>query len=100
MPDTPERDVVREARELLSKATPGPWGVLPSNNSTLAHVETQEGTTAEQGQGFTVCSIPKKRINDAELIARAPELLAALCDEVERLREENRQLYKQAYSED
>lgn len=25
MPNTPERDVVELARELLSKATPGPW---------------------------------------------------------------------------
>lgn len=84
--ETTEPDLVTEVEGLLAKVTPGPWGVLPSNNGTLAHVETQEGTTAEQGQGFTVCSIPKKRIHDANLIAAAPELLRRLVEEVKRLK--------------
>lgn len=49
--------------------TPGPWDVLESNCSNLAHVEAADG--------FAVCSIPKKRLADAFLIAAAPDLLAA-----------------------
>lgn len=57
--------------EAARAATGGPWGVFPSNSGNLARVETQGETTAEQGQGFTVCAIPKTRTNDAEFIAAA-----------------------------
>lgn len=81
-----DESAVSEIEARMNAATPGPWGVLPSNNSSLAHVETQEGTAAEQGQGFTVCSIPKKRIDDAEFIAHAREDIPALCATVKHLR--------------
>jgi hypothetical protein len=49
--------------------TPGPWQVMDSK--TLLHIERQE-------DGVHVCSMPKIRMADAQLIAAAPDLLAAL----------------------
>lgn len=66
-----EMITLEQIKARRAKITSPPWGVLPSNNSNLAHVETQEGRENVE-QGFSVCSIPKKRIDDAEFIANAP----------------------------
>jgi len=58
----------------IKNATPRPWGVM--YGKTLMHIETAnlgDGTPC----GMPVCSIPKKREADADLICRAVNLLAA-----------------------
>jgi hypothetical protein len=54
--------------------TPGPWNVMMAR--TLNHVETDASAPVA---GVAICSLPKKQIADALLIAAAPDLLAA-CD--------------------
>lgn len=94
-----ERSVVAEARALLSVATPGPW-----------EVTEYRGQNASPGQELAVCALgdPRSyqkpdgtwhgciiargmdgptREPNAALIAAAPRLLAALCDEATALRE-------------
>lgn len=55
--------------------TPGPWTVM--EGKTLLHVETANLNDGKPC-GMPVCSIPKKRYEDARLIAAAPELLQRL----------------------
>ena len=80
-------DAVARARELLAKATPGPWEerrhhFMDGEWMESSVVPVEDGDFRE-GDGDCV------RINsctaDAELIAAAPTLLAELADEVERL---------------
>jgi len=44
--------------------TPLPWNLLPSNASNLVHIEAE-------ANGAQVCSMPKKRMQDAEFIYHA-----------------------------
>lgn len=53
--------------------TPGPWTVQESK--TLLHVETRDSPA---GDGVHVCSVPKGKAADANLIAEAPAMLEAL----------------------
>lgn len=104
MPTNPTEqvDAVKEARELLAIATPGPWKVYSDSRPdivTLANVNS--GYMSERhllsmdkygeawGQDF-------ENENDANLIARAPELLKTLADEVERLRQQVKQMERDA----
>lgn len=80
-------DPVAEARELLAAATPGPWQFEESGNSECGDGCCWEwwGNRVLGGDSIVVeydglCEA------DADLIAAAPTLLAALADEVERLR--------------
>jgi NTP pyrophosphatase (non-canonical NTP hydrolase) len=80
----PQGIAFSEARALLANATPGPW---PSDYvyEAIRHVARNcdfitSGTDPDFGWD---------RYSDSPLIAAAPRLLAALVDEVERLREEN-----------
>lgn len=82
---TSSTDIVSEARELLAnipawKLTAVEWGnemrigyYEHGSRFTIAKVHTFEGPTIDKPM--------------ADLFARAPELIKALCDEVERLRE-------------
>ncbi|NIR31682.1 MAG: hypothetical protein GWN84_20695 [Gammaproteobacteria bacterium] len=90
-----DKDPVAEARALLEKATPGPWEISPMRADV--RVCAMEG-------GRCICCLAlmgnvdadgewdeetlRQWRSDARLIAAAPTLLAALCDEVERLRGE------------
>ena len=60
--------------------TPGPWTVQESK--TLLHIETRDSPV---GDGVHVCSVPKAHAADADLIAAAPAMLAALEAECEWL---------------
>lgn len=77
-PDMWPRDPVAETRELLADATPGPWEIIGGGEYI-----TPVGIMVAPDDGG-VWGV------DAELIAAAPRLLAALADEVERLRENPR----------
>lgn len=99
LPDRPAttttEDPVKRARELLSKATPGPWKAQRNARlEIISSIEPFEGC----GWGQAVAHIYRAgkmngtpyrmpAIANAELIAAAPELLTALADECERLRE-------------
>lgn len=65
-------DAATRARELLDKATPGPWVA----DGLEGNLDAPSGRVAE----VILWGEP-----DAELIAAAPTLLAELADEVERL---------------
>lgn len=87
-----DKDLVVEARELLAKATAGPWEA-PHLWDASGLVDNAVRHAPRAGERWktdtpTVCTFPRdeqpNRAN-AELIARAPELLPALCDEVQRL---------------
>lgn len=98
-------DLVKEARELLAKATPGSWSL--TNDGTYIRPDCLRNTKplVDPAKGMpawpAICSVtpwPQDRWNvlgieeslgNAVLIARAPELLSALCDEVEELRRRN-----------
>ena len=72
-PDTAA--LVGEARELLAKATPGPWLVGYSvTEGDVWRLYAAERDIAESDNQA-----------DAALIARAPTLIAQLCSEIERL---------------
>jgi hypothetical protein len=89
-PTAAAADALAVAREVMRlhalSITKGPFGVMPSEASSLAHIETQEGCPGVQG--FAVCSVPKKRVADAEFIAAAlnaaPLLAAALLAQHEK----------------
>jgi len=75
-------DPVDEARRLLAEATPGPWEAVTSGPREWlieAGRETHRGSPIHHARVLST-------VADAALIAAAPTLLAALCDEVERLR--------------
>lgn len=83
------KDPVQEARELLARATPGPWAVWDSCSWR------RTGTKEPFADGNVICPITQSdghpdllaKREDLELAARAPELLRLLADECERLRE-------------
>lgn len=77
-------DVVREARELLRKITPD-WRLQHSPDTDICKILVGN----DRWKDFNH-HLPE----NAALIARAPRLISALCDEVERLRKENEQLRK------
>lgn len=77
---TPERE--REARARLRAATPGPWTYIAAK--TLIHVETDIDNP--HGAGRPVCSIPKSRERDADLLMHTPTDLQDALAEIERLR--------------
>lgn len=86
-----ERDIVAEARELLSAATPEPWRAVAYVGKEPRHITAGKFTeetpiaTPENPNGLVAfADLP----TNAQLIARAPELLRALADEVERLRKQ------------
>ena len=71
MSEESKDDVVKEARELLMGVTPWPW------------FDFDAGAWLQE---------PKRLLSnfaDSVVIARSPELLSALCDEVEELRRRN-----------
>ncbi len=65
-----------KTKTLLETATARPWDVM--EGKTLLHIET-----ANLGDGkpcgMPVCSIPKKRMEDAQLIVQAVNEYEALC---------------------
>lgn len=88
-------DLVSRARELLAKITPGPWRAdwedaddwwcitaQPTGGMVCPEVTTVQGTEP-----------------DAEFIAAAPDLIAGLLDEVERLQRDGQDTAKQAIAE-
>lgn len=58
------------------KHTPGPWWWVEGR--TLLHIETALGHP--DGQGRHICSVPKRDKANADLLAVAPDMLAALED--------------------
>ena len=98
-----QTDIVSEARELLSGITPGQWRnerqVVADENSIVVGTETYNwrfvahtnSDTDEAGEETPPIS-EKEAVANAELIARAPELLRQLADEVERLRKANKSM--------
>lgn len=96
MPTEPP-DLVVEARELLAKATPGPWtqsalavAYIVGPADTDFEVIASVGEYREDGileRRFKNCA------SNMSLITRAPELLRQLCDEVERLRSDLNNIY-------
>jgi hypothetical protein len=81
-------------RAALAKATPGPWDVGGPYPSTSVIVMVDPGTFDEPAAYDAVCIIDRKLEGepdpqaraDANLIAHAPEWLAVLCDDNDRLR--------------
>lgn len=95
MPTEPQQtDIVSEARELLAKATLGPWRVERNTKRLEISPIRPDGqwvSMIAQVYKSGRCNGSSYRMPaeaNAELIARAPELLRQLCDEVERLRGE------------
>ena len=68
-------ELVREVREALAKAAPGPW----------EHQECDEGCCHWASSPADDEILRYGSLSDIELIAHTPEWLAALCDEVDRL---------------
>lgn len=52
--------------------TPGPWDIM--EGKTLLHIETAN-TGDGKPCGVPICSVPKKCVGNAALIAAAPDLL-------------------------
>ena len=80
------------AIELGDGATAGPWGEI--DGKTLIHVETANIGDGKPC-GMPVCSIPKKRSNDAAHIAHArtfsPAAARALLEVIEALEDNGQQ---------
>lgn len=55
--------------------TPGPWDFV--TGKTLLHIETAMDNSVVGG-GHPICSVPKKSIANARLIAAAPAMRKAL----------------------
>jgi predicted RNA-binding Zn-ribbon protein involved in translation (DUF1610 family) len=68
-------DIITRARALLAAATPGPW--ISGRADTCYNVRSE----SEQCDVTMPCA--GLSMADAALIAAAPELIAALCDEAE-----------------
>ena len=82
------RDIVKEVRGLLAKATPGPWMRISraANMDEICGVIAR-GSIANVSRWVSgVTGSLEENVANAVLIARAPELIKALADEVERLR--------------
>lgn len=93
MSNESKSDLVVEARELLSKATPGPWTVKPIEGQA-------EFEIADAKRDWQVCCVAgyagARRLDgnyeseaNADLIARTPDLLSSLCNELEQLRSQH-----------
>ena len=84
--------LVGEAKELLAKATPGPWEFNGSSerDPCCQLYATSEWVDEYEADILSTDGCHELLISDENkaLIARAPTLIAQLCDEVERLREE------------
>lgn len=80
-----QRDPVKEARELLARATQGP--LQAERYTGRGGRISRAGTTRHN----VVADIYSS--DDFTLYARAPELLKTLCDEVDRLRGELNEIY-------
>ncbi len=74
--------IIDRARALLTAATPGPWEVCPD---LRPDIRSQSGTGGFLGCGH-IATVSRYDANesDAALIAAAPELLAVLCDALDR----------------
>lgn len=92
MPNDKQEDVVVEVRALLAQATPGPWSQSALVGGYVLgpkEVEYQIVTAlVEYDQDGEVHLEFDNSVNNMALIARAPELLKALADEVTALREQ------------
>lgn len=80
------RDIVKEAEEILSKATAGPWWSKPTD---LRHLDQGRDVypMGGQGQGGSLIAHVEREADDA-LIVAAPSLIAELVAEIRRLRSE------------
>jgi hypothetical protein len=72
---------IADIRKMLAAATPGPWYFF--NARLYSHNVVTSSRDIASGQ--LVAKIQQER--DGYLIAKAPETISALCDEVERLQE-------------
>lgn len=91
MTEPEKRDIVEGARELLAKATPGPWAYM--EDETFWGEIRSCGINDDDPTAFSLIAVTPEgdeRDNDFRLIARAPELLRLLADECERLRNASR----------
>ena len=105
IPEPTSPTAVTRARELLDKATPGPWEAATCHESEQEtrseYVRSALLKPDAPAHGLWMAWKPDSRLGvhltavtgdgphgeaDAELIAAAPTLLAELADEVERLR--------------
>jgi len=77
----PKIALLDEARALLAAATPWPWRVGIQAPCIIGVWGTRPD--AHWNVCFTGDELTKYSAEDAALIARAPELLAALCNELE-----------------
>lgn len=91
-----KKDVVEEARELLSKITPWPWMYRPNpggNKEDWAFHIDRQGTPGRMDWGILIAAcwshVSESAEANAALIARAPELLSSLIEEVLELRRRN-----------
>lgn len=92
-----DKDIFVEARALLSKATPEPWVQTQARTTTMGRQYIEIEHRNSNCVSDMICQIDSAylcaaELNDtdkanAALIARSPELLRALADEVERLRD-------------
>lgn len=101
---------IAEIRKMVAAATPGPWEVMNLRDVfTSAGATNRAGIKADNNDGWhiadTMCGPTNvngeewelrytERHANAELIAKAPETITALCNEVERQSEENTDLSK------
>lgn len=84
-----EKDIVEEAWELLANATPEPWRAVAYIGKEPRHVTagqfTEQTPIADAGNPNGLVAYADLPQN-ARLIARAPELLRTLANEVDKLR--------------
>lgn len=85
-------DLVSRARGLVAEATPGPWHNLAARvlASSFNELDDEPITIADYDCDVRIDDEQAQR--NATLIAAAPELLAQMADEIERLRAERDEL--------
>lgn len=82
-PNTPN---IAEIRAMVAAATPGPWKEYSSHYGS--EVATNESIDSWICQlWYKDEEVMQNHKNNAHLIAKTPETITALCDEVERQRE-------------
>ena len=94
-------DITTRARALLADATPGPWQVRSGSGVAVEAVSKARGMRPCGDPYPLIAKMPKSYASDyanAALIAAAPELIAALCDQLDDALEECR--LKRAADED